>query len=56
MMATYICTANDVLANAGVILAAGLVAWTGSAAPDLVIGATIALVVLRGGVRILRLR
>lgn len=55
MMATYICTANDVLANAGVILAAGLVAWTGSAAPDLVIGATIALVVLRGGVRILRL-
>lgn len=55
MMATYICTANDVLANAGVVLAAALVAWTGSAVPDLVIGATIALVVLRGGVRILRL-
>ena len=55
MMATYICTANDVLANAGVVLAAALVAGTGSAVPDLVIGATIALVVLRGGVRILRL-
>jgi Co/Zn/Cd efflux system component len=55
MKATYICTTNDVLANLGVIAAAGLVAWTGSAVPDLVIGTTIALVVLRGAVRILRL-
>jgi hypothetical protein len=35
-----------------VILAAGLVAWTGSNVPDLVIG----VVVLAGGARILRLR
>ncbi|HEX9187805.1 MAG TPA: cation transporter [Vicinamibacteria bacterium] len=55
MKATYICTTNDVLANLGVIAAAGLVAWTGSPVPDLVIGAAIAGLVLRGAVRILRL-
>jgi Co/Zn/Cd efflux system component len=55
MKATYICTTNDVLANVGVIVAGGLVAWTGSAIPDLVIGTTIATVVLRGAVRILKL-
>jgi Co/Zn/Cd efflux system component len=56
MMAVFICSANDVIANAGVILAAGLVAWTGSNVPDLVIGAVIGVVVLAGGARILRLR
>jgi Co/Zn/Cd efflux system component len=55
MKATYICTTNDVLANLGVIAAGALVAWTGSAIPDLVIGTTIAAVVLRGALRILRL-
>ena len=38
MKATYICTANDVLANLGVIAAGALVAGTGSRLPDLVIG------------------
>ncbi len=56
MEATYICTTNDVLANLGVIVAGALVAWTGSAMPDLVIGTTISALVLRGAVRILRLR
>jgi Co/Zn/Cd efflux system component len=55
MKAAYICTTNDVLANLGVIAAAGLVAWTGSPVPDLVIGTAIAGVVLRGALRILRL-
>lgn len=55
MKATYICTTNDVLANLGVIVAGGLVEWTGSAIPDLVIGTAIAALVLRGAVRILRL-
>jgi Co/Zn/Cd efflux system component len=55
MKATYICTTNDVLANLGVIAAGGLVAWTGSAIPDLLIGAAIAAVVLRGALRILKL-
>ncbi len=56
MKATYICTANDVLANLGVIAAGALVAGTGSRLPDLVIGALIAAIVLQGALRILRLR
>ncbi len=56
MRATYICTANDVLANVGVIAAGALVAWTGSRLPDLAVGTAVALLVLSGGVRILRLR
>jgi Co/Zn/Cd efflux system component len=55
MKASYIFSANDVLANLGVIAAGTLVAWTGSPLPDLVIGAAIAALVLRGAVRILRL-
>ncbi|XXQ52976.1 cation transporter [Xenophilus aerolatus] len=56
MTASYIFSANDVIANAGVIAAGVLVAWTGSSYPDLVIGTIIALVVLNGARRILRLR
>jgi len=56
MRASYIFTASDVVANVGVILAGGLVAWTGSRVPDLVVGTAIAAVVLAGGMRILRLR
>jgi len=55
MMAVYICSANDVIANAGVIAAAVLVAWTGSNLPDLAIGTIVGIVVLVGGFRILRL-
>lgn len=44
------------IANAGVIVAGVLVAWTGSSYPDLVIGAVIALIVLSGARRILNLR
>ena len=55
MKASWIFTTNDVIANAGVILAALLVAMTGSAAPDLVVGTAIGLVVLSGAIRILRL-
>ncbi len=56
LKATYICTANDVLANLGVIVAGALVAGTGSRLPDLLIGALIAAIVLQGALRILRLR
>ena len=56
MMAVFICSANDVIANLGVIAAGALVGWTGSNAPDLAIGALIGVVVLIGGLRILRLR
>ncbi|MGE0548821.1 MAG: cation transporter [Kofleriaceae bacterium] len=56
MKASMIFSANDVLANIGVIAAGVLVAFTGSQYPDLVIGTLIAAVVLLGARRILRLR
>lgn len=56
MKASTIFLANDVLANVGVIAAAVLVELTHSRYPDLVVGAIIALVVLWGARRILRLR
>mgnify|MGYP006098335129 FL=1 len=56
MKASWIFSANDVIANAGVILAGLLVTWTGSRYPDLVIGFIIGLVVLNGARRILQLK
>ena len=56
MKASWIFSANDVIANLGVILAGGLVAWTGSRYPDLVIGLIIGVVVLNGARRILQLK
>ena len=56
MRASWIFSANDVLANLGVILAGALVAWTGSAWPDLLIGTAVALLVLNGARRILALK
>lgn len=54
MRASWIFSANDVIANAGVIASGLLVTLSGSRLPDLVIGALIAVVVVRGGVVILR--
>ena len=56
MRASYIFSANDVLANVGVLVAGALVAWSGSPIPDWVIGTAIAALVLLGAIRILRLR
>jgi Co/Zn/Cd efflux system component len=56
MKASWIFTTNDVVANLGVLVAALLVRVFDSAVPDLVVGTTIAIVVLHGAVRILRLR
>ena len=55
MQASFIFSSNDVLANLGVILAGALVAWTGAAWPDLLIGTLIGLLVLDGARRILAL-
>jgi Co/Zn/Cd efflux system component len=52
MRASWIFSRNDVIANLGVILAGGLVAWTGSRLPDLAIGLLVALIVIRGGILI----
>ena len=55
MRASWIFTTNDVVANLGVILAGALVALTGSALPDLIVGTAISLLVASGAWRILRM-
>ena len=54
MRASWIFSTNDVIANLGVIISGGLVLYLGNRLPDLIIGALISAVVLRGGVQILR--
>lgn len=56
MRASYIFSANDVLANLGVIIAGLLVAWTATPWPDWIIGFSIGIMVLAGAFRILRLK
>ena len=53
--ASVICTSNDVIANAGVIVAGVLVQLTGSKYPDLVVGTIVLIVVFEGSRRMLRL-
>ncbi len=45
---------NDFISNGGVIVAGGLVLWLGTSWPDLVAGALIAAVALKGGIEILK--
>ena len=54
MKASWIFTRTDVIANAGVIIAALLVGILGSPWPDLLVGAAILAVVVHGGILILR--
>jgi len=56
MKASYIFSANDVIANLGVIIAGALVTWTASPYPDLIVGTIIAAIVLSGARRILALK
>ncbi len=53
MRASWIFSRNDVIANLGVIGGGLLVWWLDSPYPDLVIGAAIAILVIRGGLGIL---
>lgn len=55
MKASMIFTSNDVIINTGVILAGVLVMLTQSKYPDLIIGAIVFLIVVRGAFRILKL-
>jgi Co/Zn/Cd efflux system component len=54
MRASWIFSTTDVQVNLGVIIAGLLVMATGSAWPDLVIGAAVCALLVRGGVRILK--
>lgn len=53
--ASVIFTSNDVIINIGVMVAGGLVYFTGSHVPDLVVGTIVFVIVLRGAWRILAL-
>jgi cation diffusion facilitator family transporter len=54
MRASFIFSQNDVIVNVGVILG-GLLVWAlSSRLPDLVIGGIVSIMVLRGGLRIVR--
>lgn len=53
MRASWIFSANDVIANVGVIIGGALVYYLGTRLPDLFIGLIVGLIVLRGGIQIL---
>jgi cation diffusion facilitator family transporter len=53
MRASWIFTRSDVIANVGVVVAGLLVRLTDSRWPDLIVGTAIAIVVIRGGFKIL---
>ena len=54
MRSAWLCSRNDVIANASVLLAAGGVALTGSAWPDILVGLAIALMFGTSAVQVLR--
>lgn len=54
MRASWIFSKNDVIANIGVIGSGVLVMSIGSRLRDLIVGSIVALIVVRGGVRIVR--
>lgn len=55
MKASWIFSANDVIVNTGVIISGVLVYVLGSNLPDLIIGALVSLIVIRGGVSIIKM-
>jgi Co/Zn/Cd efflux system component len=54
LRSTWLCSRNDVIANVGVLVAAGGVALTASAWPDVAVGAVIATVFAGSAVGVLR--
>ncbi len=54
MRASWIFSKNDVIANLGVICSGALVAWFNSPWPDLLIGLLITVLVVRGGIHIIK--
>ena len=45
---------NDFISNGGILVAGGLVMWLGRSWPDLVVGALVALMAVKGGLEILK--
>jgi Co/Zn/Cd efflux system component len=54
MRSAWLCSRNDVLANIGVLLAAGGVVWTSSPWPDLMVGVGLSVLILKSSIEILK--
>ena len=54
MKSVWLCSRNDLIANAAVILAAGLVWYFNSAVPDLIVGGAIAALFFQSSIEVLR--
>lgn len=54
MRASWIFSTNDVIANLGVIISGVLVFIVGNRYPDLIVGTIISIIIIRGGITILR--
>ena len=54
MRSTWLCSRNDIIANASVFGAALLVGWTGSRWPDVLLGAAIAALFLQSAWQVIR--
>ena len=54
LRSTWLCSRNDLIANGAVLVAASLVAWSGSLWPDLVVGVAIAALFLRTASSVVR--
>jgi Co/Zn/Cd efflux system component len=51
---TWLCSRNDLIANGAVLVAAGLVAWSESLWPDVIVGTAIAILFIRTATLVLR--
>jgi Co/Zn/Cd efflux system component len=54
LRSTWLCSRNDLIANGAVLVAAGLVAWSESLWPDVIVGIAIAILFLRTATLVLR--
>lgn len=54
MRSTWLCSRNDLMANSSVIIAAGLVALTGSLWPDILVGLAIAALFMHSAGQVIR--
>lgn len=54
MSSAWICSRNDLIANSGVLAAAGLVVWSGSRWPDVIVGGAIATLFVYSSIGVLR--
>lgn len=54
LKASWICSRNDMIANVGVLISAGLVAWLNAPWPDWLVGGLIAVIVLHSSFGIIK--